>query len=191
MTEVKKKKNNYVDKEHLMQELVKYHEKLNYAKKNNTRLPQIPDTIGTAITKIAKNYANCYSFRNYSFKDEMIDDAIVACIKAVDGFDVTRSKEPLSFFTTCCYFAFLQRIESEDRQKYIKYKSLVFDNSLDFNDVDADDMNAYSKINIDNINDFIEKYELRIKNKKEKMKKANELPKIIEQDLNDESSDNY
>ncbi len=187
-TELKKKKTNYVDKEHLMNELVKYHEKLSYAKKNNKPLPQIPDSIGLAITKIAKNYANVHSFRNYSFKDEMIDDAIVACIKAVDGFDVTRSNEPLSFFTTCCYFAFLQRIEFEDKQKYIRYKSLVFDNTLDFelSNMDDNDMNAYSKINIDNINDFIEKYELRIKNKKEKTKKSQ-----IEKEQDDESSSDY
>jgi hypothetical protein len=173
MKDPNKKRNNYVDKEHLMNELIKYHEKLNYSKKNNLKLPNIPDSIGIAITKIAKNYANCYSFRNYSFKDEMIDDAVVACIKAVDGFDVTRSKEPLSFFTTCCYFAFLQRIEAEDKQRYIKYKRLVFDNTMDFEETEEEN-NAYNKMNIDNMNEFIQKYEIKIKNKKDKTKKSKE-----------------
>lgn len=118
---------DYINKEAneaLLQAIISYQKKRDECIAVGKPLPNMPDSIGTAVQKIAENFAHNYSFRNYIFKDEMIADAVLFMIKSVDAYDAVNYNNPFSYFTTSAYYAFLQRIEKEKKYLYTKFKSL-------------------------------------------------------------------
>ena len=120
-------KKDYINKENnlaLLESIKIYQAERDLRISEGKPLPNMPNTIGIAVHKIAENFAHNYSFRNYIFKDEMIADAIEAMIKSVDAYDAVNYSNPFSYFTTSAYYAFIQRIEKEKKHLYTKFKSL-------------------------------------------------------------------
>lgn len=83
-------------------------------------LPRIPEYIGKCIWAIANKLANCTNFISYSFREDMIADGIEVCILRIQNFDPKKSKNPFAYFTQLCWFAAVQRIKKEKKQKIIK-----------------------------------------------------------------------
>jgi DNA-directed RNA polymerase specialized sigma24 family protein len=65
------------------------------------------------------------NFIGYSFRDEMIADAVENCIASVDGFNPEKSNNPFAYFTQIAWNAFIRRIQKEKKQQYIKHKNVV------------------------------------------------------------------
>lgn len=84
--------------------------------------PKINDTIGKNILDIATNLAFRHNFINYTYRDEMIGDAIETCIRYADNFDPEKSNNPFAYFTQICYYSFVRRINKEAKQQDIKKK---------------------------------------------------------------------
>jgi DNA-directed RNA polymerase specialized sigma24 family protein len=173
-----KPKNHYIDNKVLYTEMIKYISKLSSAKEEGlpkSQYPRVPEYIGVAIYKIATKLATKPNFSGYSYKEEMISDGIENCLMYLHNFNPDKSKNPFAYFTTIIYYAFLRRIQKEQKQQYIKQKSLInssimntlVDQSEDSNHFNA----AYVHLNDDRSNDLIKKFE---KNKpiKEKKKKG-------------------
>ena len=74
---------------------------------------QIPDEIAKAIMEICSNLARCGRFAGYTWKEDMIGDAILTCIKVAKNFDPERSKNPFSYFTQIAYNCFRQFLNKE------------------------------------------------------------------------------
>jgi hypothetical protein len=127
-------------------ESVEYRTLLAQARKDKTELPAPPPItpyIGECILKIAKGLANKPNFYSYTWKDDMISDAIENCCKVVSSFNpnaVTRAGKPNAFgyFTQICYFAFLRRIQKEGRQQEIKDAFIDQAGLSDLASVDSD-----------------------------------------------------
>jgi hypothetical protein len=83
-------------------------------------IPQIPDCLGSKILMIAEMLSKKYYFVGYSYRDEMVMDAVINCITYIDKFDHTKTHNPFSYFTQVCFYAFIRRIQSEKKQTYIK-----------------------------------------------------------------------
>lgn len=135
-----RKNGYYVDKKKLYEEVVLYHEKLKVnpnAKAN--------DYIGDAIIKISTKIANMPKFSGYTYKDEMIDEAIVTCVKAIRTFDVTRSSEVFSYLTTTVQNTYWSIRKKEKRQADLKTEmvknhmlvALVENNGNDYFNLDS------------------------------------------------------
>jgi DNA-directed RNA polymerase specialized sigma24 family protein len=110
-------------------------------------LPKIPEYFGEAIIQIATRFSRRSNFIGYSFRDEMISDAIEHALVAVDKFDPNKSSNPFSYITTMVYYSFIRRIAKEKRQSYIRSK-LIQDMPIDSFDIqdhddDTDFMNNY------------------------------------------------
>lgn len=123
MTE-KKKPIDYVDNKKFYLAMVDYIALCRKAEAEDKEPPQIPNYIGECIGKIASNLSNKVNFVNYSFKEEMVGDGIESCIRYIRNFDPDRSTNPFSYFTQFCWNAFIHRILKEQKQQYIKYKSM-------------------------------------------------------------------
>lgn len=87
--------------------------------------PQISDFIGECILSIATRLATKHQFSGYSYKNEMINDAVEHCCRYIDSFDTDKTKNPFSYYTQACYYAFLGRIKSEQKDLYVKCKSTI------------------------------------------------------------------
>jgi len=129
MIMAKKKNENskhYIDNSKFLQSLIDYKKLVNKAKNNDEERPQCPDYIGDCFIKIANHLAYKSNFINYSFREDMILDAIENCLIYMDNFDPKKSSNPFAYFTQITYYAFLRRIQKEKKQLQTKYKYIEF-----------------------------------------------------------------
>jgi hypothetical protein len=153
---------NYIDNKEFYQLLVDYRKSCNEAL--DGEVPRIPEKIGEAFYLIATRTANRGNFVGYTYKDEMINDSLENCIVAVHSFDPEKSKNPFGYFTRIIWFAFLRRIEKEQKQTYVKYKSLE-ELVIDADFFEAESSNGYKDFNIQNekMKPIIDKFESKKK----------------------------
>lgn len=93
------------------------------AKRVGNIIPKIDDFLGNCFLDMANNIIYKYNFNRYPYKDEMISDGIVDCLKYVDTFDSSR-ENPFAYFTSAISNAFIRRIKREKREGYVKSKLL-------------------------------------------------------------------
>jgi len=77
------------------------------------------DELAESTYKIAVGLSYSPNFINYSYKDEMIGDAVVKMIAAVKNkkFNLDSGSNPFSYFTTIAYHAFINRIKKEKKYR--------------------------------------------------------------------------
>lgn len=161
----------YVSNKEFFQLLVDYKNACELAKEEDRPIPKIPDKIGESFILIATRLANRANFCNYTYKDEMIGDAIENCIIAVHSFNPEKSQNPFSYFTQISWFAFLRRLEKEKKQTYIKYKALE---SLVIDEASSEEIGEYTNFDLENekMVPIIEKFEKKTKPKKPRKEKG-------------------
>lgn len=94
-------------------------------KKPTPESPKITNYLGECVYLIATNLAKRPNFSNYSYKDEMISDAIENCLLYFGNFDPAKSNSPFSYFTQISYYAFIRRITKEKKQAEIRKKVIM------------------------------------------------------------------
>jgi len=137
----KKTKVNYVDNKKLYGEMIHFINSCREAEAQGEHRPKIPEYIGVCIFRIATRLATKPNFASYTYKDEMVSDGIEVCIRYLHNFDPDKSANPFAYFTQIIYYAFLQRIQKEKKQQYIKNKS--FENSVMMNTLVDDPTGRY------------------------------------------------
>lgn len=182
----KQNKVHYVDNQKFYQEILAHKKKVAEAREKGLEDPKLSNYIGECIWKIANKLSCKPCFLNYSYRDEMISDAIENCILYFNDYDPNRGSNPFAYFTQVIYFAFLRRINKEEKNRYIIYKNFqetVINNGHAAHLVDGDDNHLLSVNLYDNINDFMERFEKKEAIKKEKRKVAKEgLIKFYEEE---------
>ena len=172
------KKSHYIDNVHFFQEMVAYNEKIQAAKDSGEKRPRIPEYVGKCFMMIAENLSHKPNFSSYTFREEMVSDAIENCVLYASNFNPQKSSNPFAYFTQIVYYAFLRRIQREKKQLYVKYKSAEMSGVIDeFHQLDDDGIPRQFQL-YDNISQFIETFEIARASKIEK-KKIN-LDKFVE-----------
>lgn len=188
----KKSTVHYVDNQKFYQEILNHKKKVSEAREKGLEDPKLPNYIGECIWKIASKLANKPCFINYSYRDEMISDGIENCILYFNDYNPEIGKNPFAYFTQVIYFAFLRRINKEEKNRYIIYKNFqetIINNGHAGHLVDGDDNHVMSVNLYDNINDFMERFEKKEAVKKEKRKTAKEgLIKFYEEENDEQRS---
>jgi hypothetical protein len=109
-----KKKHNYIDKEAFHLALVKY--------KNGKGGKRVEDYVGKCLLDICHNLAKKPCWAGYSYKDEMIEDGIENCSKAIRSYDINNEKKnPFWYFSFIAERAFIRRLDAEKNQTAIKH----------------------------------------------------------------------
>lgn len=124
--------NHYVSNKDLTASCAIYSAAYKKAKENGTELPNLPEDIGHAILQIATRLMNNHNFVGYSFKDEMIADAVYKCVKKAHNFDPEKSDNSFAFFSQVSWNQAIERIKIERRQTSIKAKMINEKLSSDF-----------------------------------------------------------
>jgi DNA-directed RNA polymerase specialized sigma24 family protein len=102
-----------------------------YYVKNSDLLPHIheyretgivSEELGGYLYKIAFNYANKGSFYGYTWKEDMVSEAVLTCIKYMYNFNPMAQKRPnpFAYFTTIIHNAFLNYIRKQKKHSKIK-----------------------------------------------------------------------
>lgn len=116
--------NHYVDNKEFYNALCEWKEEYNEAMASGDEKPPLTNYIGECFVLMAEGLAKRSSFANYTFRDDMVGDAIENCILYAHNFNPEKSKNAFSYFTQMMYYAFLRRIQKEKKQMYVKYKVL-------------------------------------------------------------------
>ena len=143
------KKTPYIDNKLFYKEMIEYKNSINLADNNSEDKPPVTEYIGKCFRDIAVGLSYRPNFINYTYKDEMILDAIENCLTYCSNFDPNKSKNPFSYFTQIVYYAFVRRIEKEKKHNYVKHKLTA--NMLDRMSLDDIDNKEY----IMNVGDFL------------------------------------
>ena len=134
---------NYVNKEELLQHLIQRRKKIEDAKAAGIEPPSLQDDnyLGKVIYDIANNLAYRPNFISYSFRNDMIGDAIENLVRVIDNFDPKKSNQPFGYLTTIAWYAMVRRIQMEDRQQKIKgaiISEILVDELFDTQEIDDD-----------------------------------------------------
>ncbi len=109
MTEIKKKKKNYVNNADLLKELELSH-------KQN----RMTEELGKMLLLLSQRYVRIPRFAKYTYTDDMEGFALMTLCKVWKGFDSTKSNNPFAYFTQCIKNAFFQYDNGERKQRDIK-----------------------------------------------------------------------
>ena len=118
----KKVTQHYVDNKKFLEAMVAYKDKVNNAKENNRKKPDVTNYIGECFLKIANHLSYRPNFINYTYRDDMISDGIENCLQYMNNFDPNKSTNPFAYFTQIIYYAFIRRIQKEKKQMFVKQK---------------------------------------------------------------------
>jgi hypothetical protein len=126
----RRKSIHYVNNAQFSQAVVDYVGHLNECKKEETTLPKVPDYIAQCFLRIAQGLSHKANFIRYTYREEMVMDAVENCLKAITNYNLeaaTRTGKPNAFayFTQITWFAFLRRITKEKKQQEIKLNYLA------------------------------------------------------------------
>jgi len=133
----KKQGVHYVNNADFSQAVVDYVTLVNEAKKKGDQHPIIPDYIAQCFLRIAEGLSHKHNFIRYTYREEMVMDAVENCLKAIYNYNIetaTRTGKPNAFayFTQITWYAFLRRITKEKKQQDIKMKYLTRADIEDF-----------------------------------------------------------
>jgi hypothetical protein len=128
---------HYVDNKKFGEAIVEYVKKAATAKDSGQSSPVVPNYIAACFLKIAEGLSHKVNFIRYTYREEMVMDAVENCLRAINNYNPnaeTRTGTPNAFayFTQICYFAFLRRIEKEKKQQDIKFKFIEQSGVEDF-----------------------------------------------------------
>ena len=136
-------KEHYVNNKEFSHAVVDYVNSVNEARAKEKVEPKITNYIGSCFLKIAEGLSHKPNFFSYTYREEMVMDAVENCIKAIMNYNIekaTRTGLPNAFayFTQISYYAFLRRIAKEKKQQDIKERYIDYAGADAFADFDGD-----------------------------------------------------
>ncbi len=121
---------HYVDNKKLYSDLCVWKKEWLEAKEKNLPKPPFTNEIAEQISEIAKRVSFKPNFASYTFREDMIGDAIQNCVSYLHNFDPDKSTNAFAYVTQIVHHAFLRRIQMEDKHLEIK-KAIVGDVQCD------------------------------------------------------------
>lgn len=164
MARTKRANIHYVNNKEFSLAVVEYCKIVKECKETDDPLPKVTDYIASCFLKIAEGLSHKSNFIRYTYREEMVMDAVENCLKAIENYNIeaaTRTGNPNAFayFTQISWYAFLRRIAKEKKQQDIKLKYLSQSGVETVAMVNRDDPAAASVLNsfIDQLKDRIDK----------------------------------
>lgn len=168
---------HYVNNADFSAAVVEYVKSLNVAKEQGNPEPMVTNYIAECFMKISEGLSQKSNFVRYTYREEMVMDAVENCLKAIKNYDIdaaTRTGKPNAFayFTQIAWYAFLRRISKEKKQQELKLKYLSESGLEDFI-IDANEDPETAKI----VQSFVDNLKKKLDDNKEKETIVDE-PKI-------------
>jgi hypothetical protein len=137
-----KEKPHYVNNREFSEAVVEYCTEAQKSKSEGNPHPMVTNYIASCFLKIAEGLSHKANFVRYTYREEMVMDAVENCLKAIENYNIeaaTRSGKPNAFayFTQISWYAFLRRIQKEKKQQDIKMKFISEADVSEFLDDDG------------------------------------------------------
>lgn len=170
---------DYISNKDFTSAVVEYRERCFQADKEGKERPVIPREIADSFILIARRLANRPNFFNYTYKEEMISEALITCCSKICNFNPEITQNAFAYFTQLCWYDFIAYIGYEKKEAYVKAKSFYnvieeYGNVFKFEDDDHDISNDF-------IPYFdVEEFEKKDKDRRDKIKKKQEIGPLDE-----------
>ena len=184
MARTQRKSIHYVNNADFSQAVVDYVTLVEEAKESKKAIPKVPDYVAKCFLRIAEGLSHKANFIRYTYREEMVMDAVENCLKAISNYNLeaaTRTGKPNAFayFTQISWFAFLRRIAKEKKQQDVKIRYLTQSGIENFIDNELGDEASQQVVDafVDTLRvriDKVKSYDTDIKEfaKKEKKKRT-------------------
>jgi len=177
-----KDKPHYVNNKEFSQSVVDYCKSVQDASKSGNERPIVTDYIASCFLKIAEGLSHKANFVRYTYREEMVMDAVENCLKAIENYDIdaaTRSGNPNAFayFTQISWYAFLRRIQKEKKQQDIKMKYMAEADISNFIDDELGDIKQSQpfveqlRVRIDTVKEADTQFKTYVKEEKKERKR--------------------
>ena len=180
----KKQNEHYVNNKEFTQAVSEFNQACKLAESKGKTPPRMTEYIGECIYKIATRLSTRPNFINYTYRDEMICDAIENCIQYIGNFNQEKSNNAFAYITQICYFASLRRIQKEKKQVFIKQKSIEEANiTMDaYTTIDGEHDPTLTNTNVEWMQENMNRveYEPRKSKRTKKVKESTNLEKFTE-----------
>lgn len=171
---------HYVDNALFLTSLRTWQDARERALRDGEEMPRIPEYVGECFMAIAKHLSSKPNFCSYSFREDMVSEAVENCVIYASNFDPTKSENPFGYFTQIVYYAFIRKIQKERKQTYIRYKMLeqiVINGGACTPGVDGSvTPTDPTSLNFDNVQEFISKFDKYTAGKR--VKRSNKTPRL-------------
>jgi hypothetical protein len=108
---------HYVNNRSFTLALDEYARKCKQAEEEGKEKPRMNNYLGECILKMSNRLANSPRFKNYSFREEMIHNGILAAVKYAHRFDGDRFDNGFAYVTQILFSHFIITIKNE-KKKY-------------------------------------------------------------------------
>ena len=142
---------NYISNKEFTKGIVEYNNICKELEDQGRDIPMIPNDIAKQFIALANKLGSRYNFSGYTFRDEMVSNAILACCAKIRKFD-SQYSNGFAYFTSVCWRAMVDVINLEEKMSYIKAKAfqeVSYDDTLAENDLS--EFTEYSG----NVNDYV------------------------------------
>jgi len=176
-----KDKPHYVNNKDFSAAVVEYCTSIKEAHEKGMPTPIVTDYIAQCFLRIAEGLSHKANFVRYTYREEMVMDAVENCLKAIENYDIeaaTRSGNPNAFayFTQISWYAFLRRIQKEKKQQDIKMKYISEADISDFMEGEGnEDNNSFVdtlRQRIDIVKDADAEFKEYVKEEKKRKRRA-------------------
>lgn len=183
----KTKTNYYIDNKEFFLEMAEYRKEYLLSLENNEPKPRISESIGSKFLKIAYKLSNKGNFVGYTFKDEMVGNAIENMLKYAHNFNPDKTNNAFAYFTQIAWYAFVRRIIIEKKMYTTKAKMVqnMVINDFVLDDRQEHDLNSeYQNSYVDYLMDY---YDYNIENEpKKEVKPKKEIITALTEAMNNE-----
>lgn len=163
----------YVNGRELHDELCIYHELYKQSLIDKTDKPLISEKLGHAFLQIATRMMSRPNFSGYTYKDDMISDALIQCISKVHTYDPSRanidSPSGFGWSSQLIWNSAIGRIKKEQHQCSIKARLIRDKMSSEFVqhgvDSSTDGDNSFVEF-LKDVDAYVDYNELREENAK-------------------------
>jgi len=130
MAKKKKPSIHYVNNAEFSNRVVEYVKTVRAARAAGEPDPVVPEYIAQSFLKICEGLSRKENFIAYTYREEMVMDAVENCLRAVLNYNIeaaTRTGKPNAFayFTQISWYAFLRRIAKEQKERDIKLEYIA------------------------------------------------------------------
>lgn len=89
------------------------------------QLGRVTDELATMLLMLARKNANRPCFNGYSYREDMVSEALANLCQNALKFDTEKYNNPFAYYTSCISNSFFQFLNSEKRHRKIRDKLLV------------------------------------------------------------------
>jgi len=177
-----KKAEHYVNNKEFTAAVSEFNKSCKLAESKGETPPRMTEYIGECIYKIATRLSTRPNFINYTYRDEMICDAIENCIQYIGNFNEEKSNNAFAYVTQICYYAFLRRIQKEKKQVFIKQQAIDATNiTMDaYDTIDGVHDPSLTNTNIEWMQENMNRVEYEPRKSKRTKKSTSNLEKFTE-----------